>query len=268
MKIALCLSGFYNNTGDSNAGESGHEYLKKTIIDKYNPDVFIHSWEPQRKGYISDKYKPTNSVFESNFDFKEMFKDEGITNERFDRGFDRKNTIFKNCKIENMASFLYSRKRAIELTQSDRYDIIITTRFDIGFRGGKEVRYLKFDSKADTSYIYSADWPQHNAGYADMWFYSNEANMTTLARAYDQMYDHFRTGSGYEHAVTRAWPDSQNMDNYDSTDTKQFSNERFKDVGDRSNSLMRYPLWQCINNHLYYKWFFIANNLYDKSRFA
>ena len=220
MKIALCFHGNYGNRDDSLAGDRGYLYLKDIIFDKYSSDVFIHSWQLDKKDDILKKYSPKNFVFEKQINFLPFFERVGITDRYFNRGFDRKNTIFKNCTIHNTASFLYSRKKSIELSLAKgNYDVIITCRFDIGQRGGKLVRYLRFDTNDDMDYVYSAMWNQLNAGYADMWFYSNSKNMAILAQAYDKMYKHFLPNSEYERALTTGWYDS---------DSEQFTNERFK----------------------------------------
>ena len=39
MKIALCLS------GQARSFEQGYEYYKKNLLDHYDVDVFIHTWQ-------------------------------------------------------------------------------------------------------------------------------------------------------------------------------------------------------------------------------
>lgn len=101
-----------------------------------------------------------------------------------------------------------------------------------------------------------------------MWFFSNYENMKLLATAYDRCYEYFLPNSMYELAVTTGWPDSQMMGNLNSQDPGQFSNEVLKPREQRVKNLMKYPKWQCINNHILYKWFFIDSGLYKKSRFV
>ena len=52
MKIALCFS------GEARSFEKGYEYYKKNLLDHYNVDVFIHSWEFDRQRELVDLYKP------------------------------------------------------------------------------------------------------------------------------------------------------------------------------------------------------------------
>ena len=39
MKIALCFS------GQPRSYEKGYEYYKKNLLDHYDVDVFIHTWD-------------------------------------------------------------------------------------------------------------------------------------------------------------------------------------------------------------------------------
>ena len=50
MKIALCFS------GQPRSYEKGYEYYKKNLLDHYDVDVFIHTWDTDDMdwfGYVS-----------------------------------------------------------------------------------------------------------------------------------------------------------------------------------------------------------------------
>ena len=56
MKIALCLSGYFNSIKDSSScGDDGFLYIKKHILDEINNghevDVFFHNWQPNNFKY-------------------------------------------------------------------------------------------------------------------------------------------------------------------------------------------------------------------------
>lgn len=113
-------------------------------------------------------------------------------------------------------------------------------------------------------------WDQLNAGYADQWFYSNSNNMRLLSMAFDAaLYEYFVPNSKYEKTVTQGWPDSLHYDG-GFYDPAQFSNEKLKPYRDARFpvSEMKYPKWQCVNNHILYKWHMITYDLYEKSRFV
>ena len=57
MKIALCLSGYFNSPKSPNSfGEDGFEYIKKHILNGNTVDVFIHSWDISNKDIIERLY--------------------------------------------------------------------------------------------------------------------------------------------------------------------------------------------------------------------
>jgi hypothetical protein len=50
MKIALCLHGLFSSENDTSSnGFDGREHIQKNILDKGDVDVFIHSWETDKK---------------------------------------------------------------------------------------------------------------------------------------------------------------------------------------------------------------------------
>jgi len=62
MRIALCLSGYFNSLTDQTAlGDDGFLYIKKNIFNKVSPeseiDVFFHNWEPDIKENINFTFR-------------------------------------------------------------------------------------------------------------------------------------------------------------------------------------------------------------------
>lgn len=281
MRIALALHGYFNNRADPSSGENGYKYLTDILLSKYDVDVFIHSWDTPNKERIEELYSPVKAVVEDQLSFKEAMIACGVSQEYFDFGFNRAASPYAACQIESTLSFLYSRKQALELVylfeelNKFEYDAVITARFDLGQRDkfGKWKYYvsqMNFDPTLDMNYIYSAMWDQLNAGYADQWFYSNSNNMRLLSMAFDAaLCDYFVPNSKYEKAVTGGWPDSLQYDG-GFYDPAQFSNEKLKTFRDSRTivSEMKYPRWQCVNNHILYKWHMLTYDLYDKSRFV
>lgn len=281
MRLALALHGYFNNREDPESGENGARYICDILLNKYNVDVFLHSWEKDKSPFLLSFYQPIDYLFEDQIDFQKVMQENGISQEYFDENFLREYSPYAACKISSTLSFLYSRKKALELVylyeeaHEFQYDIVITARFDLGQRDkfGKWKYYvsqMNFDPELDMQFTYSAMWDQLNAGYADQWFFSNSNNMRLLSMAYDAaLNDYFKAGSKYEKAVTTGWPDSKVYDG-GFYDPGQFSNEKLKPFRDIRNlvSEMKYPKWQCINNHILYKWHMIAYDLYEKSKFV
>lgn len=66
MKVALCLHGLFDSTTDkSSSGINGYEYIKKHILDVYDTDVYIHSWETDNASMIESMYNPKNVYLKS-----------------------------------------------------------------------------------------------------------------------------------------------------------------------------------------------------------
>lgn len=274
MKVALLLSGFFNNRADPQSGMNGFDYICETVLDYYDTDVFIHSWEPDREQQLVELYAPEAIVCEVNKDFNEIAQEGGIDEAYFNEGFDRARSKFAACKVSSTLSFLYGRKAVFELMKNsgNEYDCVIFARFDLGQRDKNQrrkyhVSTMRFNPLFPMDLVYSAMWDQLNAGYADQWFYTGPENAEVLATAYDKAFEYLQPGSAYEKELTTGWRDSKSMDNMSSVDPGQFTNEALK-VSGKATDLMKYPRWQAINNHLLYKWFFIDTGLYGKSAFV
>lgn len=267
MKIALCLYGYFNNKGDSNAGMKGYNYIKDNILQYPNVDVFIHSWDLANEEKIRGLYNPKHAVFDKQVDFEKLAADMGVNQSNIDQDFNRSDTIFKDCTIQASLSFYTSRgvslllKYTHESEHDFEYDVVVTARFDLGHRSGMHRGYnvsqMTFKPEQDMQYLYSSMWMQLNAGYADQWFYSNSKTMNTFILMQEHALHDFKVGSNYNKALLNGWPDSNADD--------EFSNEIFKPV--KATNLMKYPTWQMVNNHLYHKWFLMKVGLYEKSKF-
>jgi len=272
MKIALCLYGNYNNSRDQHAGDKGYEYIKKKFLG-YEPDVYIHSYEPSNRFKFHTLFKPIDYQYEDPKDFKLLMQQAGVSQEYFDEGFDRLHSPYYNAKIASSLAFFYSRAQSVRMAcMMDEYDWIITSRFDLGTIDANSNRKFKvsltdFDPNLDPEFIYSAMWDQLNAGLADQWFFSKPENMENLVSIYEYaISEYLKPGSIYEKNVTKHWPDSMLFNNGSSTDPRQFTNIML--TNRINNDLMKYPKWQCINNHLLHKWHLINIDLYKKLKFV
>jgi hypothetical protein len=150
MKVALCFFGqprLLNNP---------YTYLshKHWILDKYNTDIFIHSWinntneefnyadqvkikEKELKDsdkIILSKYKPKRYIFEKSRNFSLSEKNRNIIKQKIEQSESRwgsKDNLNWSINNENNhLSQLYSMSKSIELLQDDYYDWVILSRFD------------------------------------------------------------------------------------------------------------------------------------------
>ena len=78
MKIALCLSGYFDSLVDlTSKGVDGFDHLKRHVFSKGDVDVYIHSWDLENEQQIKDLYNPKCAVFESQIDFSNLIKEKG-----------------------------------------------------------------------------------------------------------------------------------------------------------------------------------------------
>ena len=266
MKIALCLHGYYNSSGGPESCNFGFDYLNKNVISGNDVDVFVHSWDLPAEERILQSYKPTSSLFEAQSDFEEELS--RIDSEWFEEGFDRSQTMYRNS-IYQTFSFLYSRKASVELKKKYEeengfeYDCVILCRFDLGSRGKEHPQLfyatdMEFNLSADLDKLHMKYWNQFNWGIADHWFYSNSKTMDQVAGLYDKLESYYHKDSDYVRAVTEAWPES-NSDN-------EFSNELF--LKNKSDNLVKFEKWHCVDNHKLYKWFFYETGLSKRIGFG
>ena len=269
MKIALCLHGYFANAGGIEASVKGAAYIKKNIIKDKLVDVFVHSWEQDES--IQQKIKKTYNPAKCSFEVQKEFNEETskININDFDEGFDRSQTMYKSNSPFQALSFLYSRQQSLKLKKEHEvknnfvYDCVVLARFDLGQRGKEcQQRYyaadINFDETLDMNCLYSFYWDQLNYGYGDHWFYSNSENMDIVGDAFNKVVDYYQINSKYAQSVTTGWPHSNAED--------EFSNERLRESP--TKKLVKFPKWHCIDNHKFYKWYFIDTDLYDKSKFV
>ena len=245
--MAVCLQGLMGGgtTPAAGAYESKFEYLVGKV-SPFNPDFFIHSWEPQFEEGVSDILHPVSSVFEPQKDF-----------------IDQREQL--NCshvkEVFDTHSFFYSRNKSIELKKAHedrlnfKYDIVLVCRFDVGHhnQGKNKTSYLPLTFEFEKDKIYSAYWNQINAGPSDHWFYGDSQLMDIMGRIYYDLRLMLLKESAYHHAIHNGWPSSSN---------NEFSNELLSE--NKSEGLRKVsgnPVF--CNNHYLYKWFFIKNNWWN-----
>lgn len=263
-KIALCLYGYSSNKHVQNSYQIGYEHIKKNILI-YEPDVYIHSWEPHLKQENFDKYRPKEAIYEEQIDFSNI-----INFDRYVKGYNF-NLYGYELKGENTLSFLYSRNSVLELALDSavKYDIIMVCRFDVGtidaFNDAFQfkVSLVKFCPYLPMDNVYLPFWNQFNNGFPDQWFYSSPENMNVLYNMEEKVKEYFTKDSSYEKAL-KAWPDSKPYNVVNFYDTNQFTNEMLLPENKKSRKLMKFELGYAIDNHKLHKWFFIDQGLYNK----
>jgi len=206
MKIALCLHGLFNSTQDSNSsGFDGYEHIKKNILDKGDVDVFVHSWEPDKKDLIEGMYNPKVAIFEEQKDFMGLVVDRGLYN-------------LQGCprSPQSVLSHLYSVTEVMKLPHKQigvKYDIIIKARFDLGRINRNTsgphnqtnpfpVQCINFQTDIESDKIYMANWNHFNMGPADMWFYGSPNVMVEFTTLYNFLEEQMHIHSDFQRFAT------------------------------------------------------------------
>jgi hypothetical protein len=202
MKVALCLHGLFDSTTDSNSlGMNGYSYIKKHILDVYDTDVYIHSWEDDKSDFINSLYSPKKAVFEKQFNFNKIIKEK-----KLDKLPKSPRTPF------SVLSHFYSIQKSFELLYLDSdvsYDMVIKARFDLGqinrITSPFNVECIQFDGY-DLSKINMANWPDDymlNEGPPDMWFYSNFNNMKSFSNIYDSIEQYMTLETEFSNSISQ-----------------------------------------------------------------
>jgi hypothetical protein len=126
MKIAVCISGQYR------AYKQGYEYLKRNLLDKYDCDIFIHSWfnnDIYPADNVRELYKPVRWSFQMPISDEEGY-DDIFTNVPGAGWYPPTATI----------SMFYSMFQTLRMKceyelKHSHYDFVVRTRFDYALNG-------------------------------------------------------------------------------------------------------------------------------------
>lgn len=214
MRIALCLSGYFNSKKNPNSfGSDGFEYIYKEILKKHNVDVYIHSWDLDHEEIILELYRKwlVDCLFEKQIDFKPLFYENQLDE-----------YSIHHSPFYNSFSQYYSVQKSFEILKNKgkKYDCVIKSRFDLGrinrsgnspliniYRMIKGMRYLypvqciNLNLDYDMRKFYCAKWSNKEfelEGPADMWFYSNQSNMEKFSNVYDFLSKEIKKDSEFE----------------------------------------------------------------------
>lgn len=167
MKIALCLS------GQPRALQEGFAYHSRNLIEEYEVDVFVHSWNSDLNGRVLRIYKPVKHKFEDpkfgeEHDIKYKYTDE------------------ENLwPPRNALSAFYSIYQANELKRQHEnengffYDWVIRSRFDYAINTMISFKEL------DNNKLYVPG--RRDQLMCDQFGFSSSANMDKYADTYNHI---------------------------------------------------------------------------------
>ena len=200
MKIALCLHGLFDSVTDkTSSGLAGKDYIQKHILSRGEVDVYIHSWEMEKRALIETLYAPAKAIFEPQRDFTDLVKRGGLDS-------------LKECPRppQSVISHLYSVTEAMKLPYQQtekQYDIVIKSRFDLGrinrntsgpgLGNPFSVQCINLQTDIQPGRLYMANWNHFHMGPADMWFYGSPKVMSSFHTLYDDLAAQMYIGSDF-----------------------------------------------------------------------
>ena len=193
MKIALCLSGYFNSFTDlTSKGIDGFDHLKRHVFNKGDVDVYIHSWDLKNEQQIRDLYNPKYAIFEPQIDFSNLIKEK-----------DHNKIPNPPRTPQTIYSHFYSTSQSFKLIEGN-YDWVIKSRFDIGrinratsgphnSNNPYPVQCINFNPTLSPNKLYMANWQYLKSdGPADMWFYGGQDIMKPFSTIFDNINNYFK----------------------------------------------------------------------------
>ena len=162
MKIAVCLFGKTVNKGGVEDFHKGYNDIQKQVL-KYNPDVFIHTWNSPHSNLLQ-KYNPKNMIIEDS-------------------------PIDRNLKNYGSRCMFYSIKKTIQLKEQYekehgfKYDIVLLSRMDVSARADR----VEFGINDDMNNLYFSRDFWGTGHLVDHWVYSNTRNLDIIGKIYDKI---------------------------------------------------------------------------------
>lgn len=167
MKIAICISGLPRSY------KEGFKELKTHFLDKYNCDVYIHSWYDTKTTYeTGHKFAPKAYYNFTEEDYQNILDLYQPVSYKFQKPipFDiNQITGFKlGYKLHNILSAAYSAHECFNLLKRSgiQYDLIIRYRFDLQFTDyvSPECIFLKDITQIDSTKLSVFAYPEEEDG--------------------------------------------------------------------------------------------------------
>jgi hypothetical protein len=200
MKVAILISGQPRNF------KKGYEELKRAYLDRYDCDVYLHSWKDtkfQATQFFQDRPVQEYTMENSWVDEVINLYQPKISTFEPPKIFDEKNIVDPMWRqpLQNTKAMWYSVQKAFEITPPG-YDVYIRTRFDLRY----EESLLNLSS-LDLSTLHVWDWNTDgrvkHRGYYDVFavgtydtigIYSNVFSRIDWYLNYDEDYKVFLQG--------------------------------------------------------------------------
>jgi len=177
MKIALCFAGLPRHY------QKGYEYYKKNLFDKYEVDVFFHTWNDTEYENVAELYKPKDYSTSEKLNAQ-------IINTRYTRCADAINYP-AYATVSSFFSIYHSclLKTNYEMRNGFTYDWVIKTRFDYALN--LQIPFEQLDNSK--VYVPHCRYTPAHDFCNDQFGFSSSANMNKYMTTYlfmDHFYDH------------------------------------------------------------------------------
>jgi hypothetical protein len=190
MRIALCLSGLPRQV------EETYPYLKKAILDRYDVDVFAHTWleDPWREG-SHEKYLAPKSEYETRVNdvtkILRLYKPKSFQIDQYhilqDYYLSNPNYILytRYCSMLESVYLANEQKKRYEEQNHFKYDCVIRCRFDYGLIS--EIDFGSYDIQ-NHIYVRAAEQPIHEQ-INDMFAFGSSERMDIWCDLFNNMTD-------------------------------------------------------------------------------
>jgi hypothetical protein len=203
MKVAILLSGQPRNY------HLGYNELKKLYLEKYDCDVYTHTWKGgdfEATQFFKDKPK---QVYKYNEGYlNDIVKIFNPTKYLFEKSivFDDKNIVDPIWRqpLQNSKSMWYSVSKTYDLIENE-YDVYIRSRFDLRY----EPSTLDLES-LDMNKLHVWNWNTDervkHRGYYDVFAIGNKTNMGIYSSLYSKIDWYLNYDRDYIQSLKGGWP--------------------------------------------------------------
>lgn len=183
MKIAMTIS------GQPRRHIHGFKELKKWFLDRYNIDVYLHTWVDKKfykydffnQGKIQKVHKVNSKLYDELLDLYQP------KNYLFEKAIQFEATEIKgshNQRLNSQMSMWMSLQRAWDLVEQSgiKYDLVIRTRYDLLFTHQVALTCLFIEdiTQLDPNQLHYFKYPDH-------WHLSPQMNDQFAVGGYDAM---------------------------------------------------------------------------------
>lgn len=184
MKVAVIL------TGHLRCWEQVFPNFKQRVMDRYNPDIFIHTWDNQGWWIPGDKqnekghHEEAPDIVQS--EIFEAYNPRGITIESWDtynKLFEQRGELYKNFahRPKNILSMFYKLNRGVSLMED--YVSQIGVYYDLVIRMRPDMIFHEDLPNFDSNYFYTLAHRNHlGQGTGDMIHVGNMFNMIMFSK--------------------------------------------------------------------------------------